>query len=430
MPPKSLSEMANAILFKNLSSIASVGYLSYASVRHLLVKIEDARQLRLIELNCPQLQRDTGELWLKLIEKDFPLEFKANAYKPKNPDRWFKVWEKYKAERDRSLHKSEEQLRSAFMGLREDKAKKTSTIVEGRFLPSDAVRPKKRNMGPKDTSTSVLSFGGGSRTKMRTGADVMRKARREAREVRNIQGTLSRSVVAPIRLLEKQHLPTAAPAAMVHEQRIAAQPAFRTPEAEQREQRRQEMERKRAATLEEHAQKASYITDSEDDSDAPTQPVRKPSSKRPAPAAAAITTTASSSSAPPPPPTKTLAPGRKVLGSGCSMFQRKFGQGKSSAMSSPKPVRIISAAAASPPSAKKRSRSEANLGDEPQRPVTPSKPPAIQVALLSPNHSLPKVPSPEMGKIMSHGQLPEQAKVLPRKKKPVNVFMKRPVRRT
>ncbi|KAM3456239.1 hypothetical protein MY3296_001836 [Beauveria thailandica] len=428
MPVKSLHEMATAVAIKNIDSIVSVGYLPYSSVRHILLKVDSARQLRQIELNCPQLHGETGELWLRLIEKDFPLEFKAKAYMPKSQDRWFKVWEKYKVDHDRSIKESEEQLRAALMGLRQDKEKNTSKIVEGRFLPSDAIRPKKRN-GPKDHTTSVLTFGGGSRTKTLTGADVMRKARREAREVRNIQGTLSRSVVAPIRVLEKQHL-KAPPPAMVRERRIAAQPAFRTPETEEREQRLQELEKKRAETLEEHAQRAAYITDSEEDSDMDQEPTYKPSRPRVTPVSA--TAGPSSASA----PTKPTVPGRKVIGSRGSMFQRKFGAGKT-VKSPTTPVRVTTttttttnttASGDMSPTAKKRTASSAKL-DEPA--AGPSKRPAIEPAQVSPNRVLPRHPSPseDIAKKVLPKASPEAPKVLMRKRKPVNVFMKRPVRR-
>ncbi|OAA64931.1 RNA polymerase II transcription factor SIII (Elongin) subunit A [Cordyceps fumosorosea ARSEF 2679] len=443
MTPKSLHEMATAVATKNIRSIVSVGYMSYPSVRHILAKIEDARQLRQIELNCPQLQGETAELWLRLIERDFPLELRAHAYMPKHADRWFKVWERYKADHDRSLHASEEQLRAALSGLREDKEGKKSRIVEGRFLPSDATRPRRRPLGPKDGSTSVLSFGGGSRTKTLTGAGVMRKARREAREVRNIQGALSRSVVAPIRLLEKQHLTTRSPAAtisqpppgMVREHRIAAQPAYRTPEAEASEKRAEELARKRAeAVIAEHAKHAAYITDSEeeDDWDNGDDDYHRQPAKRPSAAASAPSNTAA---AKPPPP----APGRKVPGSGGNMFQRKFGAGKGTlkAPPPPQPLRRVTttttAAAASssspPPSAgRKRTAGAANLDEPTTSPSSASKRPAIS---SSTSQVLPREPSPpaDFARGLSPTK-PEAPKLLPRKKKPVSVFMKRPVKRT
>lgn len=388
MAHRSLSEMASAVAFKHIKSILSVGFLSYASVRHILLKVDDARQLRSIELNCPQLQGETGELWIKLIESDFPLEAKAKQLVASGPDTWHEVWEQYKVAHDRSLQESEEKLRAAFMGLQQDKEKKVSKIVEGRFLPSDAKRPKKRL--PKDNTTSVLSFGGGSRTKTLTGAGVMRKARREAKEVRSIQGALSRSIVAPIRVLEKKHL-KAPPPAMVQERRIAAQPAFRTPEAEkQREQLQQR-------TL---LPAPAFASGSGSSSGAAF---------------------ASGSGSAPAPATHPAASARKL-----SMFQRKFagGKGKGIAKSSPpKPLTInTTTTAAMMKSIESRSGtpspSAAMDGRHQQRPSTPTMP-------ASP---LPESPNTreEIAKSLS----PPVPVLPPRKKKPVNIFMKRPVRRT
>ncbi|KAJ6783903.1 hypothetical protein PWT90_03770 [Aphanocladium album] len=421
---KSLSEMASAVATKNIKSILSVGYLSYTSVRHILIRIDSAPQLRQIELNCPQLQGETAELWLRLIEKDFPMEFKAKGYMPKSQDKWHRVWEKYKRDHDRSIQESEEQLRNALMGLRQNKEKNTSKIVEGRFLPSDAMRaPKRRNMGPKDNTSSVLNFAGGSRTKTLSGAGVMRKARREAREVRNIQGSLSRSVAAPIRLLEKKHL-TAPPRGMLQENRIASQPAYRTPEVEQREQRMQELEKKQRAALDQHAQRAAFITDSDEDSEEGPEYTHKPAAKKPI-----VVGSSSSSAAAQAKPAP--VPGRKVIGSGGSMFQRKFGAGKATQSSPPKPIRVISttttttssASREMSPTAKKRRSSEAGF-DDPD-----FKRPSIEAGLTSPKKTLPKQASSpqQIRQSLSPEPLP---KPVFRKKKPVNVFMKRPAKRS
>lgn len=406
MPPKPLFELASAIAIKNIKSVLSIGYLPYKTVRHILSKVDSAPQLRQIELNCPQLQGETGELWLRLIEKDFPMEFKAKGYMPKSDDKWHKVWEKYKRDHDRSLQESEEQLKNALMGLRQDKEKNTSKIVEGRYLPGDAMKVRKRHMGPKDNTASVLNFGGGSRTKTLSGAGVMRKARREAREVRNIQGSLSRSVAAPIRLLERQHL-RAPPPAMVHERRIAAQPAYRTPENEQREQM---MEQRRNAALDEHAARAAYITDSEDDSDDDAGYTYKPQKTASSPPKQG----GSSSSA---------APARKVVRSGGSMFQRKFGGGGGKPAVSPQKqtVRVATSKSDLSPATKKRSSSQASLGESSTAlKRNNTEPPAPTKPLL---------PQAAEGAGSAEETVPAPKPVVMRKKKPASVFMKRPTKR-
>lgn len=434
MAPKPLFDMASAVATKNIKSVLSIGYLPYQTVRHILIRVDSAPQLRQIELNCPQLQGETGELWLKLIEKDFPMELKAKGYKPKDEDKWHRVWEKYKRDHDRSIQESEEQLRSALLGLREDKAKNTSKIVEGRFLPSDAMRPKKR-LGPKDNSTSVLSFGSGSRTKMLTGAGVMRKARREAREVRHIQGALSRTTTAPIRVLEKRHLPSAPPKAMLQEQRIAAQPVYRTPEVEQREQREQQM---RSQALDEHTQRAAFISDSEEDSEDDAR-VYQPAKASMAPRSSKPSTTSRS---PRPadfsPPARAgpsaASPARKP-----SMFQRKFGSGAGKPLAPTPATRIITSTSnkvrpSTPPDVssvpKKRTSSQANLGEragtgkrsvQERAPVSPN---VSKVSASSPKETADKLSGPSSPESVSTSAMPM------RKKKAVNIFMKkRPVKR-
>uniref|UniRef100_A0A8H7N8X2 Elongin-A n=1 Tax=Bionectria ochroleuca TaxID=29856 RepID=A0A8H7N8X2_BIOOC len=136
MRVRSLVDLATAACIKNIRGLEGVGdYLPYENVRHILLRVENAHQLRRIELNSPQIEGKTGEIWLKLIEKDFPIEYRARGYKPQDPKKWFKVWEKYKREHDDSVKESAMKLKDAFAGLRQDREKNTSKIVERRLLP-------------------------------------------------------------------------------------------------------------------------------------------------------------------------------------------------------------------------------------------------------------------------------------------------------
>ena len=110
--------------------------------------------------------------------------------------------------------------------------------------------------------------------------------------------------------------------------------------------------------------------------------------------------------------------------------------GKGTKASPPKPVRIATTATTvtASPTGKKRTSSEANLD---RGSSTPSKRPATeQPALVSPKPSLlPTEPSLGRGGIARSlsptSSSPEQPpKLVARKKKPVNIFMKRPAKRT
>jgi elongin-A len=256
MPAKSLFDLATAACLKNLKELASIGdYLPYEAVRHLLLKVDHAHQLRQIELNSPQIQGLTGEIWLKLIEKDFPLEYKAKAYKPQNPDKWYRVWEKYKKDHDTALQESEDKLKNALAGLRQDKEKNTSRIIERKLLPKSARLGPGRKLfsGPREAHSNHLSFNSGSRTKTINGASVMRKVRREVKEIATIHGALSRPARPGTKLTPMRK----APESMVNDYRRAAQPQYRSAA----------LSPEPPSAVAEHEERATFISDSEEDDD-------------------------------------------------------------------------------------------------------------------------------------------------------------------
>ncbi|KAL6898137.1 RNA polymerase II transcription factor SIII subunit A domain-containing protein [Trichoderma evansii] len=257
MSLKSLKELAMMACIKNIRDIDNIGFLSYEVAREILIKIDNPAQLRQIELNSPHIEGQTAEVWLKFIERDFPLESKAKAYQPRDPKKWYKIWEKYKIEHDRALQESEDKLKYALAGLRQDKEKNTSKIISNKALPRSAKLAVRRYTGPREGSSNALTFGGGSRTKTVNGASVMRKVRREVKEIANIHGSLSRSIKAPYR----GHGVTRAPEAMINDHKRAAQPAFRP--APKEPVKISPLE----AALEKFEQRATYLSDSEEDDD-------------------------------------------------------------------------------------------------------------------------------------------------------------------
>ncbi|KAF4449648.1 rna polymerase ii transcription factor siii subunit [Fusarium austroafricanum] len=259
MPPKSLLELATAACIKNIRELDSVGdYLPYKSVRTLLLKVDNANQLRTIELNSPQIQAETGEIWLKLIKHEFPMEVKQKAYKPPNPTKWYRVYEKYKSDHQKALMESEAKLRNDFMGLKEQKEKNTSKIVDDRrLLPRGGrIGPKKPwGFGARDPNGSTLAFTRGSRTKTHNGASVMRKVRRETKEIASIHGALSRPTQASNAITKLRK----APAAMVGDYQRAAKPAVRPPPPPPPSKPAP------AEAVQAHEARAQYISDSDSD---------------------------------------------------------------------------------------------------------------------------------------------------------------------
>jgi elongin-A len=253
MPVRSLVELATAACLKNIKALQSVGdYLPYEALRHILLKVDNAWQLRQIEINSPHIEGETGELWLKLIEREFPLEYKANAYKPQHPSKWYKVWERYKREHDIALQESQRKLMASLAGLQEDKEKNNSRIVEKnvtKYLPK--LPGAKRHWSQRHVPNN-LTFGGGKRTSTSTGAGVMRKVRREVKELATIKGVISKAGRRPG---FHQGQVMSAPEAMVDDYKRAAQPTFRSnprPAAA-------------SAAVTEYEKRAAFISDSDED---------------------------------------------------------------------------------------------------------------------------------------------------------------------
>ncbi|KAH7163319.1 RNA polymerase II transcription factor SIII subunit A,putative [Dactylonectria estremocensis] len=398
MPVKSLMEIATAACIKNIRELESVGdYLPYENVRNILMRVDNAYQLRQIELNSPQLDGETGEIWLKIIQRDFPMEYKATAYKPPNPSKWYRVWERYKKDHDQALQESEAKLMSALNGLKQTKIMNTSRIVDRKLLPRTG--PKRGWQGPRDHTTTTLAFARGSRTKTANGASVMRKVRREVKEIASIHGALSR----PVRGSAALSRPSKAPAAMVNEYRRAAQPVFRpTPKEEL------------SSAVMEHEERATFISDSEEDDNDDNELFDEdepPSSRAPAPKSFARSSAASllkkrpgaSSSAS---PTKSYTP--SSASSAPRTTTKRPGLLSNSYKSSAVKPQVTTKKVSAPP----RSASSPEPYKPPQRlPRDPTSPPPALT-------QIPSSPPPT-------ADIPAPLTAQPRKRKAVDIFMKR-----
>ncbi|KAG5928642.1 hypothetical protein E4U42_000248 [Claviceps africana] len=427
MPAKSLFELATATCVKNLRGLESIGdFLPYEAVRHILLKIESAPQLRQIELNSPQIKGQTGEIWLKLIERDFPLEYKNKAYKPQDPDHWYRVWEKYKKDHDRAIQESEDKLKNALLGLRQDKEKNTSRIIERKLLPKTLklASGKKLYSGHRDAHSNALTFNSGSRTKTNTGASVMRRVRREVREIATIHGSLSKPIRVPIRQSQQSQLQSA-PAAMVNDYRRAAQPQYRStavlsPEAQ--------------SALAEHEERATFISDSEDndhgddvfDDDemprAPSKSIAKPRPTMHVPSSSLPNKTLASSSQATPStsrastPSTASSPAKKVS-KGLLSNRFKGGMGKGAAKSS------SSSSSGPPPPAP-----STNTTTKTTKTVAAAKSARQFEAAKTPQDAAPARASPPPA--VESAAIPAlSSESIPRKRKTVDIFMRRPNKR-
>lgn len=251
--PKSLAELCIAVCQRHVAELSSVGNgdsLQYHHVRDILIRVTNPAQLREIELNSPHIQGETSELWQRLIKKEFPSESHEKNYAPKNPTKWYKIYERYADERRESQQQAEAELRAKFQGLQQKRDNNVSRIVDQRYLPKPPKTGRTfglpRGRGWKELPSS-LSFAAGSRMKTTTGASVMKKVRRETREIAGIRSKMA----VPTGLIRAPRL-NKAPPSMASEHRIAAQPSFRPTSTSSRPP---------------VSSKTTYLSDSSDDED-------------------------------------------------------------------------------------------------------------------------------------------------------------------
>ncbi|WYZ34398.1 hypothetical protein EsH8_I_000674 [Colletotrichum jinshuiense] len=261
---KSLAELCIAVCQRHIAELSSVGNgdaLQYHHVRDILLRVTNPAQLHEIELNSPHIQGETSELWLRLIKKEFPSESHEKNYAPKNPSKWYKIYERYAEERREAQQQAEAELRARVQGLQQKKDSNVSRIVDPRYLPAPPKTGRTfgtRGRGGKELPSS-LSFAAGSRMKTTTGASVMKKARREAKEIVGIRSTLA----IPTGLIRAPRL-SKAPASMAAEHRISTQPIFRPTST---------------STRPPMSSKTTYLSDSSDDEDGDLFDERSPKKK-------------------------------------------------------------------------------------------------------------------------------------------------------
>lgn len=213
------------------SDIRDIGSTPYSLVRPVLLRMDSAVQLRALEEASPHLQAEDSECWIRLIKKQFPALHEKHNLTPTRPELWHKVYSRYAKINAQQKAEAAEKLRSAFAGINQKKAANTSEIMafdRRRLpLPKDSRGPvdKKGPVGRRGGSndTGELRFTSGSRTKVTTAQSLMRRVKREAREIhsRNKIGTPA----GALRVRSGQI--KSAPKAMVNEQRIKNQPAVK-----------------------------------------------------------------------------------------------------------------------------------------------------------------------------------------------------------
>lgn len=227
--PRSLKRMALAVALRNIASITDVGEMAFADARPILTHIENPHQLHLLETNCPQLAAEPDQMaavWGRLLTKKVPGWDTKGFLTDEELQTlsWIDVYTTVKAAIDAEMAAAEDRLKQTLAGFSKAKEDNATQLVNNRALirKIPGVMTKKRGPGGGNAGgQSVLNFGSGSRTKMTTGQSVLRRARREAKEISKVSQLSSR-------LTENQAVARSQirkpPAAMINDYRVMHQP--------------------------------------------------------------------------------------------------------------------------------------------------------------------------------------------------------------
>ncbi|KAI1756564.1 hypothetical protein F4782DRAFT_483090 [Xylaria castorea] len=268
---KSLVELCTAVCLRNIKDITDMGSIPYSIARPIITKIDNAVQLRRIEVNSPHLEIETTECWKRLIARDFPILAANHNYVPRNPRLWHKIYAKYHREDAQAKENAREKLKNAFNKIEQAKDDNVSKVInyDSRKLPrlprdvkpQVGMRAKGGRSGPDN---SELRFTGGSRTKTNTPKSVLKRAIREAKEIsaRNRLNTLTGPAqVKPGQIVR-------APVGMVQEKINKARPLTgirppaHRPESNAREQEIEDREARLRKAKETSPRKGrSYVSD-------------------------------------------------------------------------------------------------------------------------------------------------------------------------
>lgn len=141
MPVPTLFALAKTRLVQNIHMLEDIGDIPYAFLAPVLRQIQVPDQLAQLEANCPQIQGETGEIWLRLIKRDIP-GWQKKPHQPRDPKNWSKVYRKLKREAEKEAEAQQEELRQKMQALQKDRHGHQTTIVDTKFnLPAAARRP-------------------------------------------------------------------------------------------------------------------------------------------------------------------------------------------------------------------------------------------------------------------------------------------------
>jgi elongin-A len=129
MPVPTLFDLARQRLIKNIDLLNDVGDLPYSFLEPILRFVQNPDQLQELEENCPQLQGETSDIWLRFIKRDIP-NWDKKPYAPKDPRNWSKAYRKLKKDMDKEKQADADALKQQMQALQKDRAKNKTLIMD------------------------------------------------------------------------------------------------------------------------------------------------------------------------------------------------------------------------------------------------------------------------------------------------------------
>ena len=191
-----LFALAQKACLRNVVSIHSIGEMPFDIAQPILRNVQQPKQLRQLELDSPHLIGKTHGLWLNFIRRDIPSQ-KDFHQQPEDPDQWYDLYETLLAEHQENEKTAEQWLRNKLSGIQAEREVNVATGIDTANMPSmgkvrtyeSEQRRNERLRRQKYNALPTQNLAQGSRIKIKSGADVMRRVKIEARNVRAVGAT-------------------------------------------------------------------------------------------------------------------------------------------------------------------------------------------------------------------------------------------------
>jgi len=143
MAPNSLVAMCKNKLMKEVDNLTDIGNIPFELIQPVLQRISRPDQLRKLEISCSQLQGKTGDIWMKLIQRDAGKH--AESIENADIKDWYKTYIELKARQDRDNEKARDVLAARMSAIhKQNNQNKAELDLDGTLVPENSPNRKGR----------------------------------------------------------------------------------------------------------------------------------------------------------------------------------------------------------------------------------------------------------------------------------------------